>query len=57
MNGLGQAMFVLVTAYTGLLIYSHYALCDPLKSGQILSKDQVRRIYTPITYHRSCVEG
>lgn len=37
-------MFVL-NFYTGLTVFKHYADCDPVRSGEIVAKDELLPFY------------
>jgi solute carrier family 5 (sodium-coupled monocarboxylate transporter), member 8/12 len=41
----GLVTVFLINFYTGLLTFTHYVECDPLKSGQISAMDQLLPFY------------
>uniref|UniRef100_A0A1A9W4N0 Sodium-coupled monocarboxylate transporter 1 n=1 Tax=Glossina brevipalpis TaxID=37001 RepID=A0A1A9W4N0_9MUSC len=47
---LGLVVVFLLNFYTGLMVYNHYADCDPLLSGRITANDQLLPYYIINTY-------
>ncbi|XP_011199674.2 sodium-coupled monocarboxylate transporter 1 [Bactrocera dorsalis] len=47
---LGLVIVFLMNFYTGLMIFNHYADCDPLNAGRITASDQLLPYYIISTY-------
>ncbi|CAD7002630.1 unnamed protein product [Ceratitis capitata] len=47
---LGLVIVFLMNFYTGLMIFNHYADCDPLTAGRITASDQLLPFYIISTY-------
>ncbi|XP_067646548.1 sodium-coupled monocarboxylate transporter 1 [Eurosta solidaginis] len=47
---LGLVVVFLMNFYTGLMIFNHYADCDPLSAGRITASDQLLPFYIISTY-------
>ncbi|XP_075212060.1 sodium-coupled monocarboxylate transporter 1-like [Lycorma delicatula] len=50
-NSIGWTVVVLMTVYTGMLIFAKYNTCDPLAVGIIKSPDQLFPLYVMDTLH------
>lgn len=49
---LGLVVVFLLNFYTGLMVFSHYADCDPLKAGRITATDQLLPYYIISTHEK-----
>jgi len=55
---IGLIAVFLLNFYTGLMVFTHYADCDPLTAGRISATDQLLPYYVINTYeHISSVAG
>lgn len=41
----GLVFVFTINFYTGLTVFKHYADCDPVRSGQIVAKDELLPFY------------
>ncbi|GAB0089909.1 sodium-coupled monocarboxylate transporter 1 [Sergentomyia squamirostris] len=52
---IGLIVVFIINFYTGLMVFTHYAKCDPLRAGEITAKDQllphyIMDVYKGITF-------
>lgn len=48
---LGLVVVFVINFFTGLMVFTHYADCDPLKSGEIVARDQLLPFYIMDVFH------